>query len=240
MAGSAEIVLAHGLWRFFTATASLIPIEISVIGASGSGKTTLDRQLTTRGEIRHFKPEERTHHKKNWLGTYKLPTATKKRVKSEGLARTVVSRDIGGHAIYHPTWLADMVNRNCTTVVFVIDHRHVENPRNVDNQTALGFFVTALRDRRRKPKGLTLRGRWRWRDWAPKRVILLANKADSWMSDEDHTVWNKGFIARHKIFDVFREDLYKLQGMDVPVYIDVMSARYGWNVQNALIRGLSI
>ena len=60
------------------------------------------------------------------------------------------------------------------------------------------------------------------------------------MTDEDHKLWEKGFIARHPIFNVFREDFYKLQGMNIPVYIDTISARYGWNVQESLIDGLKV
>ena len=60
------------------------------------------------------------------------------------------------------------------------------------------------------------------------------------MSDEDHNTWEKGFIARHRIFDAFRNDLYKLQSLNIPVYMDAVSARYGWNVQDALYKGLTI
>tara|TARA_B100001094_G_scaffold119980_1_gene115670 strand:- start:213 stop:560 length:348 start_codon:yes stop_codon:yes gene_type:complete len=111
---------------------------------------------------------------------------------------------------------------------------------NVDNQTALGYLLTALSDKNNIPKGLTWRGWWRAKKYYPKRVVVLANKADEWMTDADHATWEKGFIARHKIFDVFREDFYRLQAMNVPVYMDAMSAKYGWNVQDALVKGLAI
>ena len=42
------------------------------------------------------------------------------------------------------------------------------------------------------------------------------------------------------MFDVFREDLYRLQNMHIPVHMDAISARYGWNVENAVLRGMSI
>ena len=237
--GSAEIVVAHGIWRFLSGIVSYVPVQISVIGASNTGKTTLDKQLTTQGEIRELGEGERTHHTKGWLGTYKLPETTKKRVKSDGLAKTLVSRDLGGHIEYHSTWLRDMVDRNCNTVIVVVDHRHLVNPNNVDNQTALGYLVNALQ-KKTKPKGLSLRGRWRWKNYAPRRVIVLANKADEWMDMDAHKEWEKGFIARHKIFDAFREDLHQLQSMYIPVYTDTISARYGWNVQDAIMKGFDI
>ena len=59
---AAEIIIAHGIWRLSSTLASLVPVQISVIGATGTGKTTLDRQLTTRGEVRMFSDAERTHH----------------------------------------------------------------------------------------------------------------------------------------------------------------------------------
>ena len=60
------------------------------------------------------------------------------------------------------------------------------------------------------------------------------------MSEEDYKMWEQGFIKRHPIFDVFREDLYTLQGIHIPVYIDAVSARYDWNVEDALIKGMNI
>jgi hypothetical protein len=236
---AAEIIVAHGIWRLSQTLASLVPVNISVIGPTGSGKTTLDRQLTTRGEVRMFSDDERTHHNKTWLGNYRMPEATKKRIKSEGLARTVVSRDLGGHEEYRTLWLADMINRDSKNVFIIIDNRHILDTNNVDNQTALGFFVEALQ-KRHKPRGLTFRGWLRWKSWYPRRVILIANKADEWMTDDDHDTWKKGFIARHNIFDVFRKDLFRLQEMDIPVYMDAMSARYSWNVQESLYKGLMI
>ncbi len=168
-----------------------------------------------------------------------MPEPTKKRVKSSGLMKTVISRDLGGHIEYHSTWLRDMIQRRVSTVVVVIDHRHMQDDRNVDNQTALGYLVQSLA-KGTKPRGLSLWTRLRARNWSPKRILLLANKADEWMSEEDYKMWEQGFIKRHPIFDVFREDLYTLQGIHIPVYIDAISARYDWNVEDALIKGMNI
>jgi len=237
---STDIVIATGIYKILSKLFTFIPYEISVIGAAESGKTTLDRQLTTRGEIQKLYSEDRTHHKKGWLGKYYMPDPTRKRIKSEGLERTVISRDLGGHIQYHSTWLRDMINRNCGSVIVIIDDRHLRDPKNVDNQTALGYLVTGLSDKKNLPKGLTWRGWWRAKKYYPKRVLILANKADDWMTDQDHATWEKGFISRHNIFDVFRADLYKLQTLNIPVYMDAMSARYGWNVQDGLFKGLNI
>ena len=155
---STDIVIAHGIWKLLNRVMTFVPYDVSVIGASETGKTTLDRQLTTRGEIQKLGESDRTHHKKSWLGTYKMPDTTRKRVVSDGkLAKTIVSRDLGGHIEYHSTWLRDMINRNCSSVVVVIDHRHMSDAHNVDNQTALGYLVRGLSDKKNLPKGLTWR-----------------------------------------------------------------------------------
>ena len=136
-------------------------------------------------------------------------------------------------------WLRDMIKRKVSTVVIVIDHRHLKDRDNLANQTALGYLVRALSSKM-IPKGLSFRERLRAKKYAPKRILLLANKADEWLDDEGYEMWKKGFIARHQIFDVFREDLYALHEVHIPVYMDAISARYGWNVENAVLQGLKI
>jgi len=241
MAGSAEIVMAHGFWQLLIHGKSFVPRQVGVYGATETGKTTLDQQLTTKGEIRELGEAERTHHtkKKLFRNIPKLPAPTTKRVKSSGLERTVVSRDIGGHIEYHSMWLRDMIERKVGTVVVVVDHRHLLKGDDISNQTALGYLVQSFAQHT-VPRGLSLRARLRAKKYAPKRILLLANKADEWMDDESFELWEKGFIARHKIFDVFREDLYKLHSMGIPVRIDAISARYSWNVEEAIVRGFEI
>lgn len=95
---SGELILGHAIWQVLTHGSSYVPQQVGVYGASETGKTTLDKQLTTKGEIKALGDEHRTHHKKSWLGRERMPTATRKRVKSDGIRnRTVISRDIGGH-----------------------------------------------------------------------------------------------------------------------------------------------
>lgn len=237
---SGEIIIGHALWQVIIHGKTYISQHVGIYGATETGKTTLDKQLTTRGEIRHLGEADRTHHGKTWLGREKMPEPTTKRIKSEGLkSRTIVSRDIGGHSEYHAMWLRDMIQRNVKTVVVVIDDRHLIDPRNTDNQVALGYLVESL-SKNIVPKGLSIRARLRARKYAPSRIILLANKADHWMSDEDFFAWERGFVGRHKIFDVFRNELYRLQNMHIPVHMDAMSARYGWNVEESVLKGLSI
>ena len=237
---SGEIIVGHALWQVLSHGSTYLPQQVGVYGASETGKTTLDMQLTTKGEIRPLGEDDRTHHDKTWLGREKMPEATRKRVKSEGLtSRTLITRDVGGHAEYQNMWLRDMIQRNARTVVVVIDHRHLEDSRNTDNQIALGYLVESLA-KNVVPKGLSIRARLRAKRYTPTRIILLANKADQWMEDEDFFMWERGLIARHSIFDVFRNTLYQLQGMQIPVHLGAVSARYGWNVEGAILKGMKI
>lgn len=236
-----EIVFAHGIWQVLSRGKNFIPHQIGVYGATESGKTTLDKQFTTKGEVRELGLLDRTHHEKTHFlsKVKKLPNATRKHIKSEGLERTIVSSDIGGHVEYHSMWIRDMIKRKVSTVVIVVDHRHLKDRDNLANQTALGYLVRALSSKM-IPKGLSFRERLRAKKYAPKRILLLANKADEWLDDEGYEMWKRGFIARHKIFDVFRDDLYALHEVHIPVYMDAISARYGWNVENAVLQGLKI
>jgi len=241
MAGSAEIVMAHGFWQLLVHGRTYVPRQVGVYGATETGKTTLDQQLTTKGEIRSLGELDRTHHnqKKLFSKIPKLPPATTKRVKSQGLEKTVVSRDIGGHIEYHSMWLRDMIERKVGTVIVVVDHRHLTNSKDISNQTALGYLVQSLTTKT-IPRGLSLRARLRARKYSPKRILLIANKADEWMNDDAYDLWEKGFISRHSIFDVFREDLYKLHSLHIPVRMDAISARYSWNVEESIIKGFEI
>ena len=238
---TAEIVMAHGFWQLLVHGRTYVPRQVGVYGATETGKTTLDQQLTTKGEIRELGELDRTHHnKKKFLRNIKkLPHSTTKRVKSQGLEKTIVSRDIGGHIEYHSMWLRDMIERKVGTVIVVVDHRHLTNSKDVSNQTALGYLVQSL-SKNAIPRGLSLRARLRARKYSPKRVLLIANKADEWMNDDAYDLWEKGFISRHSIFDVFREDLYKLHSLHIPVRMDAISAKYSWNVEESIIKGFEI
>ena len=235
MAG--EIIVAHGMWEAIRSSKQYVPHSVGVYGASMTGKTTLDRQLTTQGEVRPLGEEDRTHHRKKRSGQYALPLPTHKRIRSQGLKKTIVSRDLGGHVEYHNSWLKDMWERKVKTIVVVLDHRHLEDQNNTDNQVALSYLVRSLRNQVR-PKGLGIRRFFFQRKYMPRRIIILMNKADMWLDEEGFELWEKGFIVRHSIFDVFRQSLYELQEANIPVRVDACSATIGWNVDDAIFRGL--
>ena len=232
---SGEILVAHGMWEVIRSSRQFVQHSVGVYGASMTGKTTLDKQLTTQGEVRPLGDDERTHHRKNRKG-YVMPEPTAKRIRSQGLRRTVVSRDLGGHIEYQSSWLKDMWQRKVKTIVVVLDHRHLEDVSNTENQVALSYLVSSIRNQTR-PKGLGLKRIFQ-RKYVPRRVIILMNKADLWMDEEAYELWEKGFIVRHSIFDAFRQTLYEFQEANIPVKVDACAASIGWNVDDAIFAGL--
>ena len=150
----------------------------------------------------------------------------------------MVSRDIGGHQEYFPMWLRDMYSRRIETLIILLDHRHLTNTDDTSNQLAFGYIVEHLSNGKR-PKGLGFWKRFRARKWRPKRIIVLANKADLWLDEEGYAQWERGLIFEHPIFLPFREHLYRLQELGVPTRVDAISASVGWNVEDAIMKGMS-
>jgi hypothetical protein len=193
----------------------------------------------TEGQVRPIPDHERTHHKKKWLSKHhKLPDSSVRRVKSDGLHKTIISRDIGGHEKYFPMWIRDMYQRRIKTLIIMIDHRHLEDTDNISNQLALGYIIESIASRRR-PRGIGWLKRWRSRNWRPNRIIILANKADLWMDEESYSQWERGLISEHPIFEPFREHLYTLQELAIPTRVDAVSAAVGWNVEDAIMKGMN-
>ena len=108
-------------------------INFGVYGATMVGKTTLSHQLRTRGEVPQI--NERT------VGLHR---ASRKNVKIDGESWTVKSADIGGEAIYWKEWVKDMRKRKVKYIIFMIDHRHLENNSNLDHQVAWKFLVDTI------------------------------------------------------------------------------------------------
>ena len=128
-----------------------------------------------------------------------MPEKTIHRVRSEGLAKTIVSRDIGGHKEYFPMWLRDMYQRRIKTLIIMIDHRHLVNPDDTSNQLAFGYIVESLMSGKR-PRGLGFIKRFKARNWRPSRIIVLANKADVWLDEDGYSQWERGLHLRASHF----------------------------------------
>ena len=233
------IVVAHGFWKVVDWGGRFVTHNVGMYGATEAGKTTLDQQLMTEGYVQPLDENERTHHKKRWLSNYyTLPPTEPKRIKSAGLSKTLVSNDIGGHTQYMPMWIQDMYKRRIQTLVIIIDQRHLIDYNNTENQVAVSYIVDYLLKGKR-PKGIGLIARFKARNWRPKRILILANKADLWLDEDGYSQWERGLISEHQIFEPFKESLYRLHKLHIPVRVDAISATVGWNVDDALMRGFN-
>ena len=189
-----DFVAIHVIWKIWDQVLSFIPHAVGVYGAPETGKTTLDLQLTTQGEVRPLGEGDRTRHVMSPISTrYMQPVSTLKRVRSDGVRRVFSSRDLGGNTEYHNLWLHDMWQRRVSTIVIVVDHRHILDPMNTDNQIALSYIVESLRTMK-KPKGLGIRHLFQ-KKYHPSRIIVLANKADLWLNTkEEFDLWERGVL----------------------------------------------
>tara|TARA_R100000231_G_scaffold113726_2_gene84503 strand:- start:1272 stop:1925 length:654 start_codon:yes stop_codon:yes gene_type:complete len=179
-------------------------INFGVYGATMVGKTTLSNQLRTRGEVPQI--TERT------VGRHR---ASRKSIKIDGESHTIRSADIGGEAIYWKEWEKDMKNRRPKYVIFMIDHRHLDNQSNLDHQVAWKFLVDTIISPR-------------WSDGKKKRdsdyplaIAIWANKYDLWgekyNSDKP--------IEKHEIFEPFAYGMRKLNDKGIPCFKYIVSAK---------------
>tara|TARA_R100001443_G_scaffold32817_1_gene46871 strand:- start:1304 stop:2020 length:717 start_codon:yes stop_codon:yes gene_type:complete len=209
------------------------PRRVGIYGAAMVGKTTLDRYMTTPGEMDEIDDEERTSHMK-LLGRYMMPKATRKRISWKGQKRVVYSSDIGGQERFWNLWIDDMVARQVEAVVFVFDDRAIKGGQEALQQIAgFKYLVDCLINRSYRYR--TLKSRWKGKKYAPRLVMLVANKADRFFDETAAMLWQQSRIGEHKIFDAFRDDLIRLQKAGIPTRRSFMATRIGWNVEETMI-----
>jgi len=209
------------------------PRRVGVYGAAMVGKTTLDRYMTTPGEMDEISDEERTTHMK-LFGRYMMPKATRKRISWKGQKRVVYSSDVGGQERFWNLWIDDMVARQVEAIVFVFDDRAIKGGQEALQQIA-GFKYLVDCVINRTYRYSTLKSRWRGKKYAPRLVMLVANKADRFFDDNAAMLWQQNRIGEHKIFDAFRDDLVRLQKAGIPTRRSFMATRIGWNVEETMI-----
>lgn len=181
-------------------------INFGVYGATMVGKTTLSHQLRTRGEVHQV--NERT------IGLHR---ASRKNIKIDGESHTIKSADIGGEAMYWKDWANDMQRRRVKYVIFMIDHRHLENNGNLDHQLAWKFLIDTIVSSR-------------WPDGKKKRdsdypiaVGIWANKYDIW--GEKFPLREGQSIDQHEIYLPYKYGMRKLNDKGIPCFKYIVSAK---------------
>jgi len=209
------------------------PRKVGIYGTSMVGKTTLDRYMTTPGEMEEIPIDERTDHFK-LITRYLLPKPTRKRISYSGEKRVVYSSDIGGQDRFWNLWIDDMVARQVEVVVYMFDDRaFAGGPEGVDQLAGFKFLVDALINRNYRYR--TLKSRLKGKKYAPRLLMLVANKADRFFDKSAADLWSQGRIGENKIFDPFRDELIKLQKARLPTKRAFMATRVGWNVEPTMV-----
>ena len=97
----------------------------------------------------------------------------------------------------------------------------------------LHLLVDSLIHRRYRYR--SLRSRLKGKKYAPRVLMLIANKADRYFDQKAAELWQQGRIGEHKIFDPFRDDLIRLQKAGLPTKRGFMATRVGWNVESIMV-----
>ena len=216
--------------------------RVGIYGYWGTGKTTLNRQISTTGELEVIENDDHetsTYHAYNQKQKkYVLPQPSTKRVRLTAnelvsASRTLSTTDIGGHEEYFELWLEDMVTRNVQIVIFLIDHRHIIDPTNQKQQETFKKFVDVLISGKYPFRSRKLRKMAK--NYKPKIVGIVANKADLWVEGEWLAHYQTPRIGDHPIFEPFRGDLVRLQRyLMIPTLKRACSALRNWNVERVI------
>ena len=223
------VVFAKELYHFWK------PRRVGVYGPTMAGKTTLDRYMTTPGEMEDISLADRTSHfKVPGMNRFLLPRASRKRVAWKGDKRVVYSADIAGEDRFWNLWVDDMVTRQVEGIIFLFDNRSNQGgDAAVQAVGGFKFLVDAILHKQYRYRNL--KSRWKGKKYAPKIIMLVANKADEWWDDQANVLWQQQRLGEHKIFDPFRDDLIRLQKAGIPTKRGMMATKIGWNVENTMI-----
>ena len=215
--------------------------RFGIYGTWGTGKTTLSRQLSTSGELEDMGTSEDTateHPFDPNTGRYLPPPSTRKRVAMKNTQtlkmtqKTLNSTDIGGQMKYFDLWLEDMVGRDVECVIWVIDHRHLIDPKDQSQQLAFSRFVEAIvtGDYGFTDKALNKKAK----KYKPLVVGLVANKADLWLDELWEKHWKTTRMNEHPIFQPFIRDLARLQACQIPTLKRPISALRNWSCEETI------
>jgi len=195
------VIVTEAVYAFYK---RIHAVNFGVYGATMVGKTTLHHQLRTRGEVPQI------NHRTVGRGK-----ASRKFLKLDGEGHTLKTSDIGGEAIYWKEWVNDIRERDVKYIIFMIDHRHLDNDSNLDHQLAWKFLVDEL------VKNTWPDGKKKKDGEYPIAVGIWANKYDIW--GEKYPT--KQSIDKHEIFEPFKYGMRKLNERGIPCFRYIVSAK---------------
>jgi hypothetical protein len=226
------VLYGQQMWNYWK------PRRAGVYGPTLVGKTTLDQFMTTPGEMGEV--YDSTLHSPRLIGKgHVLPRATRKRVIWSGEKRVLHTADIGGQQRFWNLWVDDLVDRQVEYVIFMTDHRvlnrvkGVSNSDKIDTVGGFDFLADCLIEKRWTYRRLLTR--LKGKRYAPKMVMLVANKADVWWDDTANLLWQAQRLREHPIFDAHRPAMRKLQKAGIPCRVSMMATNIGWNVEKTII-----
>ena len=83
-----------------------------------------------------------------------------------------------------------------------------------------------------------MKTRLKGKRYAPKQVWIIANKADEWWDDNANTLWQANRLREHRVFNVHRPAMRRLQKAGIPCRVSMMATNIGWNVEKTLLEML--
>ena len=99
-----------------------------------------------------------------------------------------------------------MVNRQVECIVYMFDDRAIKGGEEALQQIAgFKYLVDAIVHRQYRYRNF--KSRWKGKKYAPKLIMLVANKADRFFDETAMMLWQQERIGEHKIFDAFRDPL---------------------------------
>ena len=140
-------------------------------------------------------------------------TTLSNQLRTRGEVPQINERTVGLHRASRKT----VQRRKVKYVIFMIDHRHLDNSSNLDHQVAWKFLVDTIcsntwpTNRKKRDSDY------------PMAVGIWANKYDIW--GEKYPLKEGQTIDKHEIFEPFKYGMRQLNDKGIPCFKYIVSAK---------------
>lgn len=225
-----SISVAHALYRI------LKPYRVGIYGPSQTGKTTLDQYMTVPGDIDpipiHFRT---THNLDPKTNRYKMPKVERKLLRWKKEKKAISNTDIAGQAQFRNLWVEDMFGRNVEVVIYMVDHRVLNNFQfRLDAVAGFEYLIDNILNVNRT-KVISRKAKKRGKNYQPKLFCLMINKMDLWWDSNAENLWNLNLKKEHPIVLPFRNGLKRMRKAGIRADIHAISAQHGINVEGVMM-----